>query len=301
MNKTQNRGILCALIGGILWGCSGTVGQHLFSQYSISSEWLTSVRMICAGLILLLVSGIQKAPMKQVWKKPRDRYRLIAFSVFGLMSVQLTYMKAIFYSNSATATALQFLGQAFILLTVCVQELRLPKRRESIGLCLAIAGIFLLSTHGSIHSLALSKSALFWGLGAAMSVVLYTMLPIPLIGTYGSIPITGYGMLIGGSVLALFTQAWSHFPTLDFMGWIYVAWIIIFGSALAFALYLQGVSDAGSVLASLFACSEPVCAALLTTFWLKTPLLLSDYIAFALILGMAILLSFPQKNYDKTP
>ena len=65
--NTQTRGILCALSGGILWGYSGTIGQYLFANYEISSEWLTTARMICAGVILLAFGLLKHMPIKAVW------------------------------------------------------------------------------------------------------------------------------------------------------------------------------------------------------------------------------------------
>lgn len=38
------RGTIYALIAGICWGFSGTVGQFLFSHTAIDSGWLTTVR-----------------------------------------------------------------------------------------------------------------------------------------------------------------------------------------------------------------------------------------------------------------
>ena len=156
--KGKLSGILCALAGGALWGFSGTVGQYLFLEKQMSSQWLTVMRMLAAGALLLLVVVM------------REREALKA--VFGLMTCQYTYMTAISYSNSATATALQYLGQALILLVTCIRMRRLPDGRESLALLLALAGVFLLTTHGKIGSLVLSPRALLWGIGAAVSCML---------------------------------------------------------------------------------------------------------------------------------
>ncbi|MDO4617373.1 MAG: EamA family transporter [Lachnospiraceae bacterium] len=295
MNK-RTRGILFALLGGTLWGYSGTVGQYLFSQYEISSEWLTTVRMICAGILLLGFAFARRIPLSPVWRDRREAGRLLLFTVAGLMMVQLTYMKAIYYSNSATATALQFLGQTLVLAVTCLSVRRLPTGREWTAVLLAVGGVFLLSTGGNIHSLALSPQALLWGLGAAVSVMLYTLLPRKLIRSYGSIPITGFGMLIGGTVLCMLTRSWSALPVLDLKGWIYLGVIVFFGTAVAFTLYLQSVSDVGGVTASLLACSEPLAAAIITTVWLKTELVLTDYTAFGMIILMSVLLALPAKS-----
>ena len=51
--KRTLRGFLCAALGGVCWGASGTVGQYLFTCQGVDSGWLTVVRMFLAGVVLL--------------------------------------------------------------------------------------------------------------------------------------------------------------------------------------------------------------------------------------------------------
>lgn len=295
--KGKLSGILCALAGGALWGFSGTVGQYLFLEKQMSSQWLTVMRMLAAGALLLLVVVMrEREALKAVWRQPRDAARLVLFAVFGLMTCQYTYMTAISYSNSATATALQYLGQALILLVTCIRMRRLPDGRESLALLLALAGVFLLTTHGKIGSLVLSPRALLWGIGAAVSCMLYTLLPGQLLSRYGSMAVTGYGMLIGGAVLGIMTGVWRIEVMLDAGAVLGVAAIVVLGTAAAFALYLQGVQKLGGVKASLFACTEPVSAAVIASFWLGTEIAWIDWLAIGLILAMAILIALPSRK-----
>src|SRR5699024_10430633 len=113
------------------------------------------------------------------------------------------------------ATALQYLGQAFILLVTCIRMWRTPTGKEGIALVLAVGGIFLLTTHGRFDSLVLSPQASFWGMLSALALMLYTLLPGILIERYGSSVITGYGMLIGGIVLGSVTKVWKMEVSLD--------------------------------------------------------------------------------------
>ena len=54
--KRTLRGFLCAALGGVCWGASGTVGQYLFTRQGVDSGWLTVVRMFLAGVCLLYTS-----------------------------------------------------------------------------------------------------------------------------------------------------------------------------------------------------------------------------------------------------
>ena len=109
--KRTLRGFLCAALGGVCWGASGTVGQYLFTCQGVDSGWLTVVRMFLAGAVLLGGALVRHRPqLRAIWSDRRDALRLVLFSVGGLMTCQYTYLAAIRYSNSATATVLQYMG-----------------------------------------------------------------------------------------------------------------------------------------------------------------------------------------------
>ena len=95
-------------------------------------------------------------------------------------------------------------------------------------------------------------------------------------------------------------------PTVDFLVALNAAValgtleISVVGTALAFTLYLQGVSDVGGVRASLLACTEPVSAALCAALWLHTSFAWQDLLGFAAILVMAVLIALPERASEKS-
>lgn len=300
--NTAVRGTLCALLGGVCWGFSGTMGQYLFSAKGLETAWVTTVRMLLAGILLLgVLAARQPRELTRVWRVGKDARRLVLFAALGLIPCQFTYLECIAYSNSATGTALNYLGQMMILFYVCLTTRRLPTRWEITALLLAMLGVFFLATHGNIHTLVLSPQALFWGLLGAAMVVVYSALPRPLLAVYGSPAVTGWGMLVGGVVLFFLSRFWQQQVALDWQTVAGVLLIGVVGTAMAFTLYLQGVRDIGPVKTSLLSCAELVTAGILTCLWLKTPLVLQDFVGMALILGMVIFLSFPGKSAPDTP
>ena len=42
------------MFGGICWGFSGCCGQYLFTHNEVDSNWLTVVRMLSSGVILMV-------------------------------------------------------------------------------------------------------------------------------------------------------------------------------------------------------------------------------------------------------
>ena len=295
MNK-QARGVALALAGGCGWGFSGACAQYLFAHFGLNPTWLTMVRMLCGGVLLLAVAFVtRRDALREMLSNVRDVGRLVVFAIFGLMACQFTYLMAIQYSNAGTATVLQYIGPVLIVVVTCFAGRRLPRLREFIAMLCVVVGTFLLATHGNITSLALSPQALFWGLTSAVTVAVYSIAPGTLMQRYGSIPVLACGMLIGGVALTLATQAWQYAPaagTLDpFALFVLFGGLVFIGSVIGFSAYLQGVADIGAAKASLIASVETVSATAFAVLWLGTQFTPIDFVGFIFIMATVFLLA----------
>ena len=286
------RGTLCAALGGVCWGFSGTCGQYLFSRFAVSSLWLTCLRLLAAGLVMTLLALPKfHDAMRAIWRSPREAALLVCYGVFGLLMCQYAYMTAISYSNAATATVLQTLNLVLIMLLACLRSRRRPRPVELTALVLALAGTFLLATGGNIRHMALSPQGLFWGLAAAVAVVSYVMLPRGLMARWGRAPVTALGMLAGGIAVNLAARSWTMEVRLPLQGWLAAACIIILGTIVAFNLIMQGIQDVGPVKASMLAATEPLSATVFSALWLGTAFSLTDLVGFACIISTIFLLA----------
>ena len=69
----MKKGIIITLLGGTLWGISGTMGQFLFQTYHLNTMWLTTMRMIFAGIILLATCFIKDTKKTlSIWENKND-------------------------------------------------------------------------------------------------------------------------------------------------------------------------------------------------------------------------------------
>ena len=59
-SSSARLGALCCMIGATSWGFSGTCGEALFSSYPIDAAWVTALRMLGAGTILLLAAAARE-------------------------------------------------------------------------------------------------------------------------------------------------------------------------------------------------------------------------------------------------
>lgn len=291
------KGTIYTILGGIFWGLSGSCGQYLFEQKDIISQWLVPIRLICAGVLLLVIVTAKsgKAIIKP-WKNKRFAFELVVFGVFGMALCQLTYFSAIQASNAGTATVLQYLGPVLIMVYMCIRNKVPPKRNELIAICFALFGVFLLATHGNVKSLAISPIALGWGLCSAFFLLLYTVQPQHLLQYFETPLIIGWGMLIGGILLMAVFRPWEIAVNVDGAILLAMAVIIIFGTLLSFNLYLEGVKRIGPTKGSLMACVEPVAATIISAVWLKVAFTGWDIAGFVFIIATIFILNEKRKK-----
>lgn len=280
------------MLGGVCWGFSGTCGQYLFTRYGVSSLWLTCLRLLSGGVIMLALAAVRhRRELLRIWRSPADAAMLVGYGVFGLMMCQYAYMTSISYSNAGTTTVLQTLSLVIIMLLTCLRLRRRPNRVETVALVLALLGTFLLATGGDPAHMVLSPQGLFWGLATAVAVTVYTLLPRRLLARWNREAINGWGMLIGGAILNLGARSWTLHTDLPLQGWLAVAAIVLFGTVLSFTLFMQGIQDVGPVKSSMLAATEPVSATVFSAVWLGTAFSTVDLMGFAAIIATIFLLA----------
>lgn len=138
---TKNKGLFFIIAGGILWGASGTCAQVLLHDTGLSTYWLTGIRLLCAGILLLTYSYLHTHQnIFTIWRTPKMASQLLIFSFIGMLPSQLAYFMAIKYGNAATGTILQFLGPIFILLFLIMRWRLRPSRTDILSVLLACLG-----------------------------------------------------------------------------------------------------------------------------------------------------------------
>ena len=294
MEKTKSRvalGCISAAMGGVCWGVSGTCSQYIFSNFEVTSLWLTCIRLFSCGVVLTLIALLRhKKQVMEIWKYPRDIGRVAVYGIGGLLLCNYSYATGIFYSNAATTTVLQTLSVVIIMVIACMQMHRKPRWHELLAVLLALVGTYLLVTGGDPRQMILSPQGLFWGLASAVGATMYTLVGRPLLARWSQDVILGIAMIMGGTVVNLAARSWTMEVSLPPMGWLAVSMTIILGSA-AFFLFLQGVRDAGPVRTSILAVAEPVTAAILGAVWLGDSFSAPELIGFAAILAIVFLLA----------
>lgn len=297
-NKSKMRGLFFASLGAMSWGISGVCSQFLFMNYDVDSSWLTAIRMVLSGILLLILSAYKdKDKVIKIWTIPKDVGWLFAFAIFGLLMCQYTYVSAIKYSDSATATVLQSLNVVIMIVFMSIVTRTKMKFSQVLAVFLAVLGTYLISTGGNPRNMTISTAGLIFGLLSAVGVITYTLFSRPIIVKWGNILVTGWGMLIGGLVISIITKAWIIPKGLDFIAWLMIVIIIVVGTAGGFSIFLEGVKHIGPVKATLIGCLEPASATLLAAIFLGMRFSLVELTGFFCIL-LTVFLSVKDKEAE---
>ena len=286
MKRYEVIGIILTLLGATLWGVSGTSVQFIGNFRNMNLEWLLTMRLITAGLLTVLYGWIRQGnAIFNVFRNWRDTLGLVVFGVFGMALCQYTYFRSIVIAGAGIATVLQYLAPSMIIIYLLMRYGKRPSTGEIISVILALAGTICLMGNNGFSFESFRSDVLFWGLLSAVGVAVYSVSPVRLLATYGTIPIVGFGMLLSGLVAAvLFHQPYSN-ATWDVWTVVGCFNVVFLGTIVSFNAYLEGVKRIGAVPGSILSSIEPISAAFFG--WA----LLGNQFNWVGILGMAMIIA----------
>lgn len=271
---SRRRGLILVSIGTTCWGVGGTVAQKLFQQFGVDVNWLVTTRLLIAGVLLLTIQAVLKdrSQIFAVWKMKQSAIRILLFAILGMLAVQYTYMSSINYGNAAVATLLQYLAPVMIIIYLVVRGQSRITQKDFITLMLAFVGVFFLLTNGSLSSLTVPTNAIIWGVLSGAAVAYYTLSAVPLLKQFDSLVIVGWAMVIGGFALSFVHSPFDvNLSTFTLEAYMYLLFVILFGTMLAFWFYIESLQSLSPKESSLLGSMEPLSAVLTTVFWLHEP------------------------------
>lgn len=291
------KGLFLGLLAGILWGITGPLGQYLFEEKGIVPDWLVPCRLFASGGIILIGLYVKrKNDIFRLWTDRRDAVHMVIYSTAGMMAVQYSFFIAVEASNGGTATVLQYTNPVMIILYFALFRKVRPSGREVFAVLLALAGIFLLSTNGNIHTLVITPKGLLTGILCAFFTCLYSMIPGRLLEKYDAVPVCGWSMLVGGIVLALWRQPWKNGIEKDFQVWWLFLILVFAGTIIPFISSLKAIPLIGPMYANVLASVEPVVASLITFLVLGTQFGKLEIVGFVLIITTILILSWKKEE-----
>lgn len=102
-DSSFSKGIGLAIAAAVFWGSMGVCAQYLFQQCSFTPLDLVSMRLVLAGLILLIMERVVFG--RNIISPLRNAKTTVGILVAGLLILvsQLTFMLSVAASNAGTA------------------------------------------------------------------------------------------------------------------------------------------------------------------------------------------------------
>lgn len=293
MEKNFLKGVVLIVLAATAWGMGGVAGQYLFQYHQVDPIWLVMVRQVVAGSLFLLFCLLRRQNLFGLLKE--YFWDIMSFSFIGILGAQLGFYYTISLCNAATATVVQYMAPLFVMMYMAWQSKRCPEGKELVSVVFALVGVFLISTHGSLDSLALSPLAIITGLYSALAYAFYSVQPVKMLKKYPTALVIGWGQLFSGVSLVLFRNPWQVAGAWDWHAVFAIGYLILGATVLSYALYLQGLKIVGPTKASLISCAEPLASIVAVVVLLDTTLTVPDLIGMGCIITTVLLLSLPKK------
>jgi permease of the drug/metabolite transporter len=290
-----------AALAAVMWGISGLFAESLFKISSkITPIWLTQVRLIISGIVLLIIATILHQKPISVLKDKKNTLHIIAYGVFGLLPVQIFYFIVIEMANASIATILQFIGPFFILAYLALTHQQVLRKLDVLAAIMAFIGVFLLSTHGNLNHLAITPVALFFGLLSALGEASYTLIPVKIVKRISSLVLTGWGMIFAGIGLVIFHPSFSAVSNTPKV-WLWVGAIIILGTIVPFQIMADALRYVKPSTVSLLDAFEPLSATVGSVLIFGLVMSGMDWLGTFLVIGAVLALNFtPKRKIKKT-
>ena len=291
-------GMGLALLGALLWGLSGTCVQFLENQRHVNMEWLVTVRLFVAGCINVgwVLARHHLSDLTKIFFQPRDVGKFIIFSLLGVSLCQYTYFRAIAVAGVGLATVIQYTAPTLIIIYLFLRYRKIPNQAEVLAVILAFIGTLCIVFQGQPDLSSLNGPVLFWGLISAASIGVYTLQPVSLLAKYGTGPILGLAMVLGGLVAKL---VWFDAPSnmiWDVWTWAALFGIVVLGTVVSFNAFMEGIRRVGPVRGVILSSLEPISAALFGWALLGNQLTGWDLAGFVLIVTTVLILGFAKQK-----
>jgi drug/metabolite transporter (DMT)-like permease len=266
------RQILLFVLMCVIWGTTWIAIRAGIAE--VPPLLFAGTRFTAAGAILLAVAGFARQFTRPSW---RDCSRFGVASVlmitvcYGLLFWGMTLV------NSGTAAVLEMscTPLALIGFALAFREERFSWRRFS-AIGVGVAGLSILfgpaAWAGSSPATDQSSMRFLGGaavVAAAMAYGLGSVIARPLFKSFSSLVASGVTTSVGGVLLLISSIAWEpgavralsvHWSIAACFGWLF---LVVFGSLIAFTIYMQLLKVWGSSRAGSYAFVSPVIAVIL--------------------------------------
>lgn len=291
MNNEQKKGYFMIAIAGILWGSIGYF-VNLLGQAGIESSAIVFCRLLFGSIILIpiVLVLVGKTGFKI------DLKGLLTCAILGIISQAMfnyMYIRSIQLVGVSTGAVLLYTSPIFVTIMARMIYKELISIQKLSALLLCIGGCFLAVTGGNINTMSFDFKGILFGLGAAFTYSIMTIICKGLTQKYNPLTIIFYSFLFGAlAMLPMINPENISDNLFTFNGFLSAFAIGLFPAAGAYYFYMTGISkglEASNV--SIIASIEIVISILFGVILFKEPMGVFNLIGIALFMLSLVLLN----------
>jgi drug/metabolite transporter (DMT)-like permease len=271
------RGYVMVSIAAVLFAVNGAVSKVILST-GLSAPRLSEVRSAGAFVVLAVAILALRPQLLRVGR--RELALLAVFGVAGLVSVQLFYFLAIHRLDIGIALLIQYLAPLLVALWARYVMHENVRRRIFVALALSLSGLSLMVEVW--RGMVLDGLGVTYALIAAGAFAVYILLAERTVAKRDAYSVSCYGFFFAALFWSL-AQPWWSFPSsipgrvISLQGhlagihvpvWTLMAWMILLGTVVPFALVVGALRHLSATRAGIAAMLEPAVATLVAYAWL---------------------------------
>jgi drug/metabolite transporter (DMT)-like permease len=270
-------GYAMVMIAAMLWAVNGAVSKVILTS-GLSSLRLAEVRS--AGAFVVLAAGLAAARPAALRLRPREVPYLVLFGAGGLAFVQLFYFLALHRLAIGIALLIEYLAPVLVALWARFVLRQPVRKRIWAALALAVAGLALVVEIWS--GLSLDAAGVGAALAGAGCYALYLLLAEHGVGRRDPVSLICFGFLFATLLWSCLQPWWSfpggivgadvslrgHLSSLHLPVWSLMAWMVVLGTVVPFALLVASLRHIPATRAAIVAMLEPVVATVVAYAWL---------------------------------
>ena len=242
---------LATALPPVLWGSTYLLaGEVLASSGPLT---LAALRTLPAGLLLVAITRFRLPSMG--WR------RLLVLSALNITGFQSLLFFAAQRLPGGIAALLGAMQPLVLILLAWGIDKQSPRPPAIVAALLGIAGVRLVV---STHDASYDVPGMIAGFAATLSMAIGTYLSVRWRGTDAPLPLIGWQLLLGGLMLLEPAAMVKEIPAYGSpIQWAGIAYLVLFGTAAAYALWFRGLTILAPVAVSALGLLSPLTALLL--------------------------------------
>ncbi len=284
----------------IFWGGTFISGRMLAGHVSPPSA--AFLRFVTAATILMIILYRKNRCLPSV---PRRFFLpIFCLSLTGVFSYNVLFFWGLQSVDASRASVIAANNPIFIALFASLifrERLGLIK---SLGVPVSVLGAVIAISKGNLAGLF--GGALGWGdlmiFGCVLSWVAFSLIGKAVIAHIPPLTVITYASAVGALLLlfpAMMNDVFGKLGGYGFIDWGNIVFLGVFGTALGFVWYYQGIEHIGATRAGLFINLVPISALIMAFFFLGEPITVSLLIGTALVLTGVYLTNYGFAHFNR--